>query len=308
MAGGVPTWTDVSEWLSKRNYARVLAEADQALAGGHLSRGERAEWLRFKATALSSANPFWVGRAVSCVHEALQLVRGNPGAQARLLATLAPIHAEARDHRLVRKVLDRFLLLNRRHPGPDVAAWEGLIRFNLALCYAARPDKLQQAARTYRQALSAWESGASALPESVVEGWRAAALHNLSGVLLQLGHMEQAQVAARQSAAMLPGETWGAKVLNLQAELLLAEGNATDAIAVLSEALDHQSLANDGITRADILFNWARAELQLGRREAVRAKIMEALGLAMKRGHPRLIRQILTFLEQPGLEGMEVAL
>lgn len=308
MAGGGVSLEQCQGWLMSRQFARALTAADDALSSPRLEKEERIEWLRLKAVALSSANPHWVGRAASCVHEALELAQDASAMQVRLLATLAPIYAEGGDYRRVHRVLQQFLLLALRHPTKEVTRWAGHIRFNLALCYETNPDRLAEAVRTYRQAVADWESAAGCFPDPMLQALVASGLHNLSGVLLRLGHVNQAKTAADQAARGLAPDIWGAKVLNRQAELHLALGDPAAAVGTVSQAAAHPSLENDDVTRADILFTWARAELLLGNTAAAHAKAVQALDLAMRRGYARLIDQVLAFLQQPPLEGMEVSL
>lgn len=292
--------------LARRKYAQALAAADEALTGRPLLREERAEWLRLKAAALAAANACWVRRAVSCLNEGLDLVRDLAAVRARLLGSLAAVYAEDGDHRLVHRVLQRFMNLCRQHPDPEVTKWEGHIRFNLALCYAGHSDHLHRAAQTYRQALASWDSAGSNLPASKLRDVRAQALHNLSGVLLRMGDLEQARETAEQAARMLNEATAGAKISCRRAEILLAYGDAEGALALLATALEHGSLSSDELTRTDILFTWARAEAHRGQKEAAHAQAVKALDLAARRGYPRLMRQILALIQDLQTDGMEV--
>lgn len=283
---------ELEQWSSRGEFARVLVTCDQLLKDSAY-KPAWSQLLYWKGIAHSGLGSNWYGEAISCLREGMRLAGKDRPLKVRHMAALGLLYSDLGDCAPFDAMLKEFKRLSRDQD-PKVMRYGTFLWFNFGV---ALNNSFH-----YKEAAQAYSEAARLARQFDVPPVLGPSLHNLGGVQIILGQLEEAK-ALMDEAETFPVDTddWRAKRLNRRAEYHLATGDLVSAQQEITEAL-LQAEADD-YTKADIYYTWALTLRALGRPGEARERALQALGYALKAVHHTCMHNANHLLQQLGPEG-----
>lgn len=275
----------LERWYHRGEFGRIVFTCDRLLQDGRYSK-LKPDILFWKGNAHERAGRAWQGEAIACYREGISSAR-NRSIKARLMASLGKVYSETGDANTFDLLMVEFERITRRGE-LEVMHWGAFVWFN----YGVTLDngfRFAEASAAYTRAAE-W---ASRTENRSLQGQ---SLHNLGGVLLEMGDLPQAATVMAQAEELLGDELFGHKKLSRRAEYFLRAGDLLGTQHMITAALVHPLV--DDHTRADVYFTWARTLKALRHDAEAQEKALLALDFAVRAVHYPAIHRINQFLYQ----------
>lgn len=275
----------LERWYHRGEYGRIVFTCDRLLKDSRFAK-LKPDILFWKGNAHERAGRAWHGEAIACYREGIAAAR-NRAIKARLMAALGKIYSETGDANTFDQLMAEFHRITRREE-PELVHWGAFVWFN----YGVTLDNCFR----YAEAASAYSKAAEWAARTENHALQGQSLHNLGGVLLEMGDLPQAASVMAQAEELLGDEHYGHKKLSRRAEYFLKSGDLLATQHMITAAIVHPLL--DDHTRGDLYFTWARTLKALRHDVEAQEKALLALDFAVRAVHYPTIHRVNQFLHQ----------
>ncbi len=293
---------DTTDDLVRADLLRGLAEASARLDRGSDAIGAASEASRLYTTAGREADAalarYWMGYGLyqsdnepdarSVLLALLEQVRSGlkvePDFEMRLLTAMAAV--ESRSGQAARALT---YLEEARGLAADLDdRRRAAFLFNLAVSYREVGD-FEGAIRAGTQGMALYRAAGALFESARIE-------NDLALAHLATGQMERARQLAADARAQIESTgdaRWLAAVVDTEAQIALASGDADEALRLAGEALRYAGDSGNELARLAATLTEARALRVRGERERAEARFADAAALARESRVPHRLREVL---------------
>ena len=297
-------WVSIAElkkacnnFFAEGRYTAVIAACDQFLAESRVAN-ERQKALRFKAQAIVAGDGRWGNPALSCLKEALELVKKGSVEEAEVHAALSAAYAALASPHCCKVARDRFCEILKTTESEILRPLLPDVEYNLGVAYEDRDD-MEAAEDAY---ITAYKLVIKA-DDPYVASLKPLVMLNLAGVFQEMASYSEANQLLNDAVKFgLPDEEWGAQLRHKRARYALHVGDLAAATLWVESGLAHPSCTVKA--RAGLLLVKAELAAAQARWADARDTALEALRMAAIAQSGRHAHRISRFLNrmQEGVE------